>query len=138
MSTTSVSRLIKAPRQAVYRACTELAAIAQWRVPENMTARVQSVDDAGYRMSLTYKDGGTDTFDATFVERVANEKVVELIRFAAADRSGEMTMTTRLRDADGATEVTVVCENLPNSIRPEDNEEGSRQALAKLARLLEG
>src|SRR5436190_23498128 len=45
-----VSRLIKAPPEAVYRACTDVAAIVQWRVPDTMTARVDSVDGATYRM----------------------------------------------------------------------------------------
>ena len=88
-------------------------------------------------MSLTYPDGHADTFEGTFVERVPNEKIVERIRFAAADRAGEMVMTTTLRAVDGSTEVTVAYENLPSSIRPGDNEEGTRQALAKLAELVE-
>ena len=45
-------------------------------------------------------------------------------------------MTTRLADADGGTEVTILCQDLPPGIRPEDNEEGTRQALHKLAALL--
>jgi uncharacterized protein YndB with AHSA1/START domain len=137
-ATTKVSRLIKAPREAIYRACTEPHVLARWRVPQDMTAKADSVDGAAYRMSLTYPDGHADTFEATFVERVPNERIVERIRFDAPDRTGEMVMTTSLRAVDGATEVSVVCENLPDSIRPEDNEEGSRQALARLARLAEG
>lgn len=46
--------------------------------------------------------------------------------------------TTSLRAVDGKTEVSVLCDNLPEGIRPEDNEEGSRQALVRLARLVEG
>jgi uncharacterized protein YndB with AHSA1/START domain len=129
----SVSILIKASPDAVYRACTDLDSIAQWRVPQTMIGKVDSVDGVTYRMSLTYPDGRTDTFEATFIERVPNEKIVERIRFDAPDRAGEMTMTTSLCAVDGGTEVTVLCENLPPGIRPQDNEEGTRQALAKLA-----
>jgi len=132
-----VSRLIKAPPAAVYRACTDLDAIVRWRVPDSMAGRVDSVDGATYRMSLTYPDGHADRFEATFVELVPNERIVERIRFAAADRAGEMAMTTTLRAVDGGTEVMVAYENLPGSIRPEDNAEGTRQALAKLAGLVE-
>jgi len=42
-----------------------------------------------------------------------------------------------LRPVDGGTEATVLTENLPAAIRPEDNDEGTRQALARLAALLE-
>jgi uncharacterized protein YndB with AHSA1/START domain len=134
----SVSRLIKAPPEAIYRACTDLASILRWRVPWNMTGKIDNIDGATYRMSLRYPDGRADTFEATVVERVPNEKVVERIRFDAADRAGEMVMTTRLRRVDGGTDVTVEYKNLPSSISREDNEEGSRQALENLAKLVEG
>lgn len=133
----TVSRLIKAPPETVYRACTDLGSIVQWRVPESMTGKVDSVDGPTYRMSLTYPDGRADRFEATFVERVPNERIVERIRFDAPDRVSGMVMTTSLRAVDGGTEVTVAYENLPSSIRPEDNKEGTRQALAKLAELVE-
>lgn len=138
-ATTKVSRLIRAPREAIYRACVDPHVLAQWRMPQDMTARVESVDGAAYRMSLGYGDGRADTFAATFVERVPQERIVERIRFDAPDRAGEMVMTTTLRTVEGGgTEVSVLCENLPPGIRPEDNEEGSRQALERLARRVEG
>ena len=149
---TKVARIIKAPRRAVYEACLDPAALARWRVPDNMTARVHVFDaqEGGtYRMSLTYKDltqspGGktsedTDTFRGRFVELVPDENIVEAITFESDDPgfSGEMTMTTRLADADGGTEVTILCQGLPAGVRPEDNETGTRQSLRKLAALLE-
>src|SRR4051812_9826826 len=77
--TSRVSRIIKAPREAVYRACIDPAAVAVWRVPDNMSARVHVFDarvGGGYRMSLTYRDvvsragkssDDTDTFEGRFV-----------------------------------------------------------------------
>ena len=132
----NVSRFIKAPPDAVYRACTDLDSIAQWRVPDSMTGKVDGVDGATYRMSLSYPDGRIDTYEATFTERVPNERIVERIRFDAADRAGEMTMTTNLRAVDGGTEVSIRYDGLPSSIRPEDNDEGTRQALEKLSTLV--
>ena len=153
MSTsTKVSRIIKAPRHAVYKACLNPNALAKWRVPENMTAHVHAFDarEGGtYRMSLTYQDphhspGGktskdADTFQGRFVELVPDEKIVEAIEFESHDPgfAGEMKMTTRLADAEDGTEVTILCENLPAGVRPEDNETGTRQSLRKLAALLE-
>jgi predicted nucleotidyltransferase/uncharacterized protein YndB with AHSA1/START domain len=132
-----VSRSIEALPEAVYRACTDPGTIARWRAPEGMTGTVDRADGATYRMSLAYPDGRVDRYEATFVECVPNEKVVERIRFDAADRPGEMTVTTRLRAADGSTEISITYEGLPRSIRPEDNDEGTRQALARLAALVE-
>jgi uncharacterized protein YndB with AHSA1/START domain len=151
-STTRVSRIIRAPREAVYRACLDPHAVARWRVPDNMTARVHAFEarEGGvYRMSLTYRDltqsprgktsDHTDTFEGRFVELVPGRRIVEAIAFEAADPrfAGVMTFTTSLADAGDGTEVTILCEDLPPGVRPEDNEEGCRQSLAKLAALLE-
>jgi uncharacterized protein YndB with AHSA1/START domain len=149
---TKVSKIIKAPRHAVYEACLDPDALAKWRVPDNMTARVHAFgarEGGTYRMSLTYRDpqhspGGktsqdTDTFQGRFVELVPDEKIVEAIEFESRDSgfAGEMKMTTRLADTKDGTEVTILCEGLPPGIRPEDNETGTRQSLHKLAALLE-
>jgi uncharacterized protein YndB with AHSA1/START domain len=151
-ASTRVSRIIKAPRRAVYEACLDPLAVASWRVPDNMTAHVHVFDarEGGtYRMSLTYRDPApspvgktsedTDTFQGRFVELVPDEKIVEAIEFDSRDPkfAGAMKMTTRLADADGGTEITILCQDLPPGIRPEDNEEGTRQALQKLAALVE-
>ena len=48
-----------------------------------------------------------------------------------------MTITWSLVEQDGATEVSVLFEDIPVGIRLEDNEEGSRQSLAKLAAFVE-
>ncbi|MFL5385322.1 MAG: SRPBCC domain-containing protein [Longimicrobiaceae bacterium] len=58
-ASTKVSRIIRAPRPAIYRACLDPDALAAWRVPDGMTARVHAFDgrEGGtYRMSLTYAD----------------------------------------------------------------------------------
>jgi predicted nucleotidyltransferase/uncharacterized protein YndB with AHSA1/START domain len=137
MSNHLISSVVRAPRDLVWRACSEPAELVRWRFPLDMAARLLAADDAGYRMTLDYEDGRADTFDSTFVARVPNERVVERIHFDAPERAGEMTVTTALRDVADGTEVTMRFENLPASIRPEDNEEGTRQALVRLAELVE-
>ena len=137
MSSGRISCIVRAPRAAVWRACSEPAELARWRFPLDMTAHLLGVEGATYRMTLGYEDGRVDAFESTFVARLPGEQVIERVRFDAADRAGEMTVTTDLRDVEGGTEVTMRFENLPASIRPEDNEEGTRQALVRLAELVE-
>ena len=151
-SSTRVSRIIRASRKAVYRACLDPDALAVWRVPDNMQAHVHAFEarEGGrFRMSLTYRDPthsprakssqDTDTFQGRFVELVPDRKIVEAIEFESRDPGfvGEMKITTSLADADEGTEVTVRCQDIPSGIRPEDNETGCRQSLRKLANLLE-
>jgi hypothetical protein len=48
-----------------------------------------------------------------------------------------MTMVVTLEERDDGTEVTILFENIPPGIRPEDNDEGTRSSLEKLARYVE-
>jgi hypothetical protein len=70
---------------------------------------------------------------------VPDEQVVEVMSFESADEAfgGEMTMTTNLRDVEGGTEVELVHEGIPDAVRPEDNEAGTRMTLANLAAYVE-
>jgi uncharacterized protein YndB with AHSA1/START domain len=150
-ASTQVSKIIKAPRPAIYQACLDPDALAFWRVPDTMKGQMhvfEAREGGTFRMSLTYQDlaqspGGktseaTDTFQGRFVELVPDEKIVEVIEFESQDPrfAGEMTMTTSLTDTGEGTEITVLCEDIPAGIRPEDNEVGTQQALQKLATLI--
>ena len=48
-----------------------------------------------------------------------------------------MTATIRLADADGGTELVAVHDGVPDAVRPEDNELGWQESLARLAALVE-
>ena len=149
MQSSTITRLVAAPRDAVYRALLDPAAIEQWRVPDGMRGEVHELEarvGGRIRMSLTYDDptsagksgGATDTYAGRFVELVEGERVVEEIRFESDDPAlrGTMTMTTTLRDVDGGTEVEIRHDGIPDAVSPADNETGTRMALDKLARLV--
>ncbi|MFF8780447.1 SRPBCC family protein [Streptomyces sp. NPDC015140] len=150
MHSTRVSRHVNAPRSAVYRALLDPAAVAAWRVPDGMTARVHAFEaraGGAFRVSLTYEEptgtgksaAHTDTYHGHFARLVPDEQVVEVLEFESADPAfqGRMTMTTTLTDAGGGTEVVVAHDGLPDAVPAEDNETGTRMALAKLAALVE-
>jgi uncharacterized protein YndB with AHSA1/START domain len=151
-ASTRTSRVIKAPRETVYRAFTDPGALADWLSPGEMTGKVHEFDGrvgGGYRMSLYYPStdqvsrGKTsereDRFTARFVELTPPARIVEAISFDSADPAfaGEMTMVVTLEDRNGGTEVTIVFEHIPPGIRPEDNDAGTRSSLEKLARYVE-
>ncbi|TYB39751.1 SRPBCC family protein [Micromonospora sp. AP08] len=150
MYSTQVSQLVKAPRSAVYRALLDPAAVAKWRVPTGMSGHVHEFDareGGSLRVSLTYEapdntgksTAHTDSYHGHFVKIVPDQQVVEVVEFETDDPAlrGAMTMTTTLTDADGGTEVVVVHDGIPDAIPAEDNETGTRTALANLARLVE-
>jgi uncharacterized protein YndB with AHSA1/START domain len=147
MSTTRVSRHLRAPRSRVYAALIDPEAIAQWKVPSAMTSEVHEFDGESFRISLTYdspdgvgKSGAhTDTYRGRFTELVPDERVVEVDVFETDDPelAGAMTITITLADAEGGTDLTAVHEDLPESVAPEDNETGWRESLDRLATLVE-
>ena len=152
MATTQVTKRIKAPRAAVYRALTTAEDVRRWMVPDNMTSNVHEFDatEGGvFRISLTYDEpgetgktrGNTDTFTGRFTRLVPDEEVAQAIEFETDDPDvrGEMTITYTLTPTpDGGTEVVGRHENLPPGVSVEDNETGWRMSLDKLARLVEG
>lgn len=152
VTTTRVSRHLRAPRATVYRALLDPGAVARWKVPDGMTCEVHEWDarEGGtLRVSLSYDEPGprgkttahTDTYRGRFVRLVPGELVVEADVFETADPAmqGEMTSTITLADADGGgTELTAVHEGVPEGVAPADNELGWRMALDRLAALVEG
>lgn len=149
-ATTKNSRDIDATAEEVFRAFREPAALEFFQAPGDMTARVHAFDfrvGGGYEMSLYYPEGATegkttaneDKFRALFVEIVPNEKIVQAIRFETGDAgfAGEMIMEVTFQPIGTGTRVTFRFNNLPPSVKPEDNEAGTISTLEKLAAYVE-
>jgi uncharacterized protein YndB with AHSA1/START domain len=147
VSTTRATAHLAAPRDAVHRALTEPALLVRWRFPEGMTSAIEDTGDGTFRVTLTYEEPGargkttahSDTYRARFTHLVPGELVVEVDEFETDDPAlaGEMTTTVTLRDADGGgTDLTAVHEGVPEGVAPEQNEQGWRMALERLAALL--
>lgn len=147
------ARFIEAPPETLYRACTDPAALPVWRVPGDMTGAVHRFDlrvGGGYEMSLYYPPsedasrGKTsareDRYTARFVELTPPLRLVEAITFDTDDPAfaGELVMEVTLEAVADGTMVTIRFTGLPPGVRPEDNEAGTRSALEKLARYVEG
>jgi uncharacterized protein YndB with AHSA1/START domain len=151
MTTTRVTRLIAARPARVYRALLDAEAVAQWRFPVGMSIQVHEFDarEGGrVRVSLTYDapdragktTGHTDTYRGRFVQLVPDERVVEVDEFETGDPAlrGEMTSTLTLTATDdGGTRLDAVHDGVPRGVPPEANELGWREALDRLAALVE-
>ena len=151
MATTRASRLIRAPREAVYGALLNRDAVQQWMVPEGMTSEIHEFDSregGAFRISLTYDDRSrsgktreqTDTFHGTFAKLVPSTEVVQIVEFETDDPSlrGMMTIRYLLADSPEGTDVTGIHEDLPAGVSPEQNQLGWNMSMDRLARLVEG
>lgn len=81
----------------------------------------------------------TDGVQGRFRRLVPDERVVEEIVFESSDPqfAGTMTLTTALEAVPGGTMVTILIENAPSGIRPEDHEVGIASTLGNLAAFVE-
>jgi uncharacterized protein YndB with AHSA1/START domain len=145
-------RTIRAPRARVYRAFLSPDELIAWLPPGEMTGLIHAFDaraGGGFEMSLYYPEADAagrgkttaheDRTRVRFVELVPDARIVEAVTFVSDDPAyaGEMRIVVTLADRGAATEVTMSFENLPSGVDPRDNDQGARESLAKLARLLE-
>jgi uncharacterized protein YndB with AHSA1/START domain len=150
---TTVSKVIHAPCDTIYRAFLDPRAVATWLPPGSMRGVIHAFEarEGGcFSMSLVYADDeasgsgkttdSTDTFEGYFAKLIRNELVVWATRFQSPDPAfaGEMTVSTTLLQVDAGTRVTIVCASIPSGIRLEDNEAGCRSTLEKLAAFVSG
>lgn len=80
-----------------------------------------------------------DRFTAWFAELAPPSRIVQVISFDTDDPdfAGEMTIAITFVEMRDGIEVTIVFEDIPPGIRPEDNDAGTRSSLEKLAHYVE-
>lgn len=150
--TDTASRTIRASRGVISHAFVDRASLAGWLAPKGMTARIERFEPrigGSYRIVLTHNDPGrttpgkasahSDIVEGRFVALVPGEHIVWEVDFVSDDPAfaGTMTMTWRLAEVRGGTEVTIRCENVPAGIRKEDHDAGLRSTLENLAKFVE-
>jgi len=138
--------------RTIYKAFMEPESLVSWLPPKGMKGHIYAFDarDGGaYRMSLTYvgADHSTpgktsedaDVVQGRFLKLIPDEQIVQLIEFESEDPAfaGAMTMTWTLTAVPEGTEVTIVCENVPEAIRQEDHDAGMKSTLENLAAFTE-
>lgn len=152
MTTThKASRTILATPRAIFRVLLDGEAMANWRPPAGMTARVEGVDPrpgGGYRMTLIYPEDGAargktsareDVVEGCFVEILPDERLVEKVRFVSdnAGFDGVMTITTTLAPVRDGTRVTFTAADVPPGISEADHRTGMESTLRNLANFVE-
>lgn len=149
--THTASRTILAAPRAIFRVLLDGEAMANWRPPAGMTARIEHFDprpDGRYRMALIYPDDGTargkssareDVIDGRFIDIFPDERLVEEVEFDSADPrfQGPMTIITTLLPVRDGTRVTITATNVPAGISEADHRVGMESTLKNLANFVE-
>lgn len=135
-----IKRVIKAPRDRVYAAWTDLAQLKQWFGPENVRT-LDLIADARvggkFRWDLINSEGEKMTMRGEFRELQPGRKIVFAWKWEDDEDWENHTsiVTVELDDADGGTEVRLTHEQLPNEESRDGHRQGWNSALDKLEKL---
>ena len=87
-------RVIRAPRERVYLAFLDPAAMVKWLPPHGFTGTMHSMDarvGSGYRMSFTnFGTGSSHSFSVVYVEMVENTRLRHTDTFDPPGPPGRM------------------------------------------------
>lgn len=139
--TVRLHRVLRAPKERVFRAFTNAEAMAKWLPPEGFTCKVDHIDartGGTFRMSFTnFSTGNGHSFGGEYLEVVANKKLRYTDRFDDPGLPGEMITTVIFKPVSCGTDISIVQEGIPEMIPEEMCYLGWQESLAQLARLVE-
>lgn len=134
-------RVLRAPRERVYRAFLESEAMAKWLPPYGFTATVHQMDarvGGSFRMSFTnFGTGASHSFGGTYLELVPHDRIRYTDQFDDPNLPGEMQVTVSLREVTCGTELDIVQDGIPSVIPVEMCYLGWQESLSQLAHLVE-
>ncbi|KYH24759.1 hypothetical protein HAPAU_31360 [Halalkalicoccus paucihalophilus] len=143
----TVTRVIEAHPNRVYKAFVDPDELAAWLPPEGFSAEVHEFDasEGGtFRMSFNAEieelESYASTFHGTYQELSPGERIVYTEEFETDDpgMAGEMTTTVTFEEVPDGTEVIARQAGIPENIPPQDANEGWNDSLGNLAELVEG
>ena len=137
-----MSRVFDAPREAVYRAYTDPAAVSQWWGLRSTTTIVDRMDvrpGGSWRYIQRDDDGAEYAFNGEYLEVVPNEKLVNTFEFEPMP-GHVITDTAIFEDVEGGTRLTVTsrfasAEDLKGMVES-GMEQGANESWDRLAEYL--
>jgi uncharacterized protein YndB with AHSA1/START domain len=139
--TVRLHRVLRAPKERVFRAFTNADAMAKWLPPDGFTCKVDHIDarvGGTFRMSFTnFTTGNGHSFGGEYLEVVKNQKLRYTDRFDDPGLPGEMITTVIFSPLSCGTDISIVQEGIPEMIPEEMCYLGWQESLAQLTRLVE-
>jgi len=140
-NTVRFHRVLRAPRERIYRAFLDAEAMAKWLPPNGFTGKVHHLDakvGGTYRMSFTnFTTGHSHSFGGEYLELKPNERIRHTDKFDDPNLPGVMTVTVLLKAVFCGTDLNIVQEGIPDAIPAEACYLGWQESLALLAKLVE-
>ena len=139
--TIRLHRVLRAPRERIYRALLDADALCKWLPPDGFTGHIEHTDvrvGGTFRMSFrNFSSGQRHAFGGTYLELTPHERIRYADRFDDPRLPGEIQVTIELKPVSCGTELHIVQEGVPEIIPAESCYLGWQESLALLARLVE-
>jgi len=141
-TTLRITRTFAAPRERVFQAWTDPAALKEWWGPPGYATPVAEVDlrvGGRYRIGMTEQpDGQVIYLTGVFREVRPPEKLVYTWHWESDATQSETLVTVEFRDQGASTEVALLHEMFPTAQERDAHERGWTGALDKLVGFFAG
>ncbi len=136
-----IKRVIRAPRDRVYKAWTDPAQLREWWGPESVrtTNLIGDVRVGGkYRWELVTSEGEEMVVFGEYRELVPGKKIVFTWKWDddEAWEARNSIVTVEFSDSDGGTEVRLVHEQLPSEESRDRHNEGWNSVLDRMEKFI--
>jgi uncharacterized protein YndB with AHSA1/START domain len=139
----AMSRVFDAPRELVFKVCTDPNLVPQWWGPRSLTTKVDKMDvrpGGVWRFVQRGPDGNEYAFNGAYREIVPPERIVDTFEFEGMPGHVMLGIVT-LEDVNGKTKVTE--KSIFESVADRDGmiaagmEDGDYETMDRLAELVE-
>ena len=139
--TVRIHRVIRAPRDRIFRAFLDPDGMAKWLPPYGFTGKVHSLDarvGGRFKMSFTnFSSTHSHSFGGEYLEIVQDERLRYTDVFDDPNLPGEMQTTVVLKKVSVGTETSITQEGVPAVIPAPACYMGWQESLILLAQLVE-
>ena len=140
-----ITREFDAPREHVFKACTDPNLIPQWWGPRNLSTQVDKMDvrpGGQWRFINRDAEGKEYAFHGVYHEVLAPERIIDTFEFEGLPETGHVTLETMKLEALPGGRTRLIAQSVFQSVADRDGmlqggmEEGVNDTYDRLAELL--
>jgi len=140
-----ITREFDAPRELVFKACTDPTLLAQWWGPRYLSTEVDKMDvrpGGEWRFINRDAEGKAYAFHGVYHEVLAPERIIDTFEFEGLPETGHVTLETMKLEALPGGRTKLITQSVFQSVADRDGtlqsgmEEGVKDTYERLAELL--
>ena len=140
-----ITREFDAPRELVFKACTDPTLIPQWWGPRYLSTQVDTMDvrpGGQWRFLNRDAEGNEYAFHGVYHEVRAPERIIDTFEFEGLPETGHVTLETMKLEALPGGRTKLIAQSVFQSVADRDGmlqsgmEEGVNETYDRLAELL--